>query len=203
MPHHTAAQRTTPHHTTPFRSTSQPYTPSQPQGLFLVDEHQRVRLAVERLGLNSVVPFKPEVKRRTFSHLIQPYLIRSLPSPPHPILPYPTLISSWLNPLQSITYHPTAAHHIPSHPIPCVAIPSYRIPSYRIPPLAIPSYLYPLISLPIPSHSTLPSSAQLDLYLIPPRPISPDSAHPRDCFSYPVPTSRSHMMDPVNSIRCA
>ncbi|HCY84695.1 MAG TPA: glutamate formimidoyltransferase [Desulfobacteraceae bacterium] len=32
------------------------------EGLFVLDEDQKVRLAVERLGLNSVAPFKPEEK---------------------------------------------------------------------------------------------------------------------------------------------
>ena len=32
------------------------------EGLFILHEHQKVRLAIERLGLNSISQFKPDEK---------------------------------------------------------------------------------------------------------------------------------------------
>ncbi len=45
------------------------------EGLFVLDEDQKVRLAIERLGLNSVAPFKPEEK-------IIEYIIAEAPDEP-------------------------------------------------------------------------------------------------------------------------
>jgi glutamate formiminotransferase/formiminotetrahydrofolate cyclodeaminase len=36
--------------------------PAQAEGLFIVEEHQKVQLAIQRLGLNSVSPFDPKKK---------------------------------------------------------------------------------------------------------------------------------------------